>query len=198
MKKLILILVLLVTVYSCKAQIYPSNVVPIENFENHDFNGRTPEGTYIKDVNHLLDKYEGTWTGAFDNKTYEIVINKTTDSFLGVQEDELLLRYKITNASGSEIINILNLPDDSASIVGGQNIKNGGNPDEYYVLFYQGESYKCGQIGDMFIYVSADNSNQLNLRLVPSRHSIRSSQCPNGHAQQLFPTDSDSMVLTKQ
>ena len=47
--------------------------------------------TYFKDINHVLDKYIGTWKGTQDNKNYEFKITKITNKPGRITEDRLLI-----------------------------------------------------------------------------------------------------------
>lgn len=186
-----MVLAILCTI-SCKTRT-PLGQVLIE-----DYRPEQSQTDYFTDVNCLLDKYEGTWIGDYDSKTYDIVINKVRQSFNGKKEDRLLLRYKITDEGGSEVFSTLNLPDNSIHVVKGRHIENGGSPEEYYILFYQGKKYRCGQIGKMQINILDNNSKRLSLSFMPDRHSIRFKNCMNRPAKQVFPTDQESVLLTKQ
>lgn len=195
MKKLIVIVSILVA-FSCKAQLNPTGVIPIEDFENYQ--GEVPDGTYIKDVNQLLDKYTGSWEGTFEGKLYEISIVPEKITYLGIDEDILLLRYKITGEDNQELINTLNI-SSGTRVVKGTSIEDGGEPGEYYVLDYFGEESQCGQKGNIYLTISQNNPDQMRLFLAPSNEYIVKSKCPDGSAQQLFPTDpGNQLYLTKQ
>lgn len=100
MKNIIMITFLSLTALSCKAQI-----IPIEEDINYRTNEiEIPDGAYIKDVNNLLDKFIGTWTGTFDNKSYEFGITKQTVSFLGISIDRLIIKYVITDNVTNQVI----------------------------------------------------------------------------------------------
>lgn len=202
MKNAIAIIIVL-SALSCKAQLVPvpPGVIPIESFQDHQ--GSTSNIDYIKDVNHLLDKYEGTWIGTYNNKEYKIVINGFKRTKYRIKEDMLLLRYKITNTNGQEIINTLNLPNNDTHVINGSYMENGGKSGEYYVMDYLGEESLCGQKGAIYIYFFGNGYGSLRLFLAPSRHHIVSNNCPNGHAEQVFPTATESqeggpLTLTKQ
>jgi len=62
MKK-ILIITLIVVSINCKAQTI-QGIIPVENFFNYQ--NKIPDGTYIKDINNVLDKFTGKWLGSYD------------------------------------------------------------------------------------------------------------------------------------
>ena len=120
MKNTILIISLLV-IYSCKAQIQQSqNIIPIENYLNYP--NDIPDETYLKDVNHLFDKFIGTWVGTFNNKNYEITIQQYLyqSNIRPILIDELLLRYKVTDINGNVLADTTTLPDDSVYVIEGR------------------------------------------------------------------------------
>src|SRR5690606_1739518 len=114
MKKILLITLLILTALSCKAQI-----IPIEEDINYRINEiEIPDGAYIKDVNHLLDKFVGTWIGTFDNKSYEFGITKLTESFLGISNDRLIIKNEITdNITKQEIADTTTMPNDTSLLI---------------------------------------------------------------------------------
>lgn len=190
MKKTLFILCFLTTVLSCKAQI-----LPIENLKNYlEIGEGIPENTtYIKDVNNLLNKYEGIWIGNHSNKIFELHIEKETQISDGVAEDLLLIRYKVIDTSNNIIYNNLDVYDDTdVSIIRGYYLST-----KAYVLNYPNPNAPCGLHGEIFISVSEDNLNQMKLILVEDSEMVNTSDCPNGTLEQDFPTES-SMILTKQ
>lgn len=63
MKKSLLILSILLLTINCKIQA--QETVPIEDYYSFiSSHNEIPSGTYFKDVNHVLPKFEGTWTGS--------------------------------------------------------------------------------------------------------------------------------------
>ncbi|MDC1265619.1 hypothetical protein N8009_02370 [Flavobacteriaceae bacterium] len=193
MKKILFIGCFLLTALSCKAQI-----LPIEDLRGYmDIGEGIPENiTYIKDVNNLLGKYEGVWIGIYNNKTFELHIEKETKIYYGTAEDLLLLRYKITDNSNNNIIfdNIDIYDDTNASIIKGYYMSSTGT---YYVLNYPNPNAPCGLHGEIFIEVPNTSLNQMKLFLAVGYELLSPDDCPNGFLEQIFPTES-SMTFTKQ
>ncbi|MCO6174886.1 hypothetical protein NHF50_07485 [Flavobacterium sp. NRK F10] len=174
----------------CKAQIISSsqNIIPIEDYITYPYD--VPEGYYIKDVNNLFDKYIGTWTGIYDGKNYEFVVTKYTSSFLEIAMDELIIRYKITDAStGNVIIDTTPLLDDSPMMITGSYLDENG---ETYHLEYMGEDFICGQNGYVLIAV-VNNNTQMNLAYAVKGE--KTTDCLTGTAEQVLPP---FITLTKQ
>lgn len=191
MKKIIFIGCFLLTALSCKAQI-----LPIEDLRGYmDIGEGIPENiTYIKDVNNLLSKYEGVWIGIYNNKSFELHIEKETKIYYGTAEDLLLMRYKITDDSNNIIFNNLDVYDDTdVSIIEGYYMSSAGN----YVLNYPNPNAPCGLHGEIFIEVTNTNLNQMKLFLAVGYELLNPADCPNGISEQDFPTDA-SMTLVKQ
>lgn len=189
MKKIVVIGLLTLSVISCKAQ----NILPIEDVVNyHNSETGIPQSiTQIKDVNGLLNKFIGTWKGTYNNKTYEFRVTKHTrqSSTRNLSEEQLLIRYKITDTNNTIIEDTTILPNDSMFVIKGSyyDTTDGG-----YVLYYQGKDYKCGQNGNVFISTYGTNDSKLQLFLAVDGEMY---DCTTP-AQQILPTK--SMELTKQ
>lgn len=189
MKKIIFILATLFIIFSCKAQ----HIIPVEEAVNY----RNTEGgllgdrdyVYVKDVNNLLDKYVGTWKGTYNNKNYEFKIVKITTDDGELKKDLLLMRYKITDSSGTVLANTLNLPNTSYYVIRGSYLASSGG----YKLSYIGLNSECGQNGTIYISAYGANNTKLQLLLMV-RGEIH--DCTTGVAEQVMPTD--SMELVKQ
>ncbi|MAZ27762.1 MAG: hypothetical protein CL868_11895 [Cytophagaceae bacterium] len=190
MKKIILAIAFCsLSAISCSAQ----HIIPLE--DTYTYIGS--EGgllgdrdyVYVKDVNNLRDKFVGTWKGLYDLKSYEVVITPRTTDDGELKEDELLLRYKITDINGV-VENTLNLPDDSPFV-----LKNGYmNESQGYVFSYIGRDVACGQNGWVFTQVYGDNKEKLQFFL--SVEGENYPECTTGAAVQILPTE--SMELIKQ
>lgn len=181
MKNIILGLTILLTL-SCKAQI-----LPIENayiyIENPDVG--IPENiTYIKDVNHLLDKYVGTWIGTYDNKNIELRVVSYTDNSNGILWDELKARYKITDIFGNVIIDTTSLPDDNQLVCFGDYLDSNSST---YRMYYIGYEHICGQEGWMLLDIDINNLNALRMLVHPNVDIIDIDDCPNGEAEHIMP-----------
>lgn len=188
MKKLIITICIFITALSCKAQI-----IPVEEHKNYlESENEIPKGSYIQDVNNLLDKYIGTWVGTYDNKTFEVIINEITVSFLKITVDELQLRYKITDNDENIIADTTNEPDDSYLIVSGKYLTR----PNLYVMTYIGEEGNCGQDGDLLLGIPDNSPNTMNVFYAVSRDIILRSDCPNGLSEQILPTE--QFTLTRQ
>ncbi|MDA9339550.1 hypothetical protein N9Q68_01110, partial [Polaribacter sp.] len=178
------ILMVLLTTLSCRAQI-----IAVEDFEN--YNQELSEGTHVKDVNNLLDKYVGTWKGTYDSKNYEFMIIKytRTSNNRNLKFDKLLMRYKITDSSNNIIVNTLDLPNGDIYIVRGSYLSSSGG----YKLSYQGLDAECGQNGTIYISAYGANHTKLQLFLMVSGEIH---DCSSGNAEQIMPME--SMELIKQ
>ncbi len=193
MKKLMILGFIILATISCKAQ----QIIPVEQLRAYmdDADKSIPDGAYLKDVNHVLDRYVGIWKGTYDAKRYEFRIVKFFDTAhdRGITEDKLLMRYIITDANGTELENTTALPDTNSLIINGYYLTRG-----FYVLNYHGQNYKCGQKGEISISTGIKtNYTQMSLFLSPEMEwEPTLSECPNGISPQIIPTE--QMRLTKQ
>ncbi len=147
--------------------------------------------SYFKDINHLLDKYIGTWKGALGTKNYVFVITKITDKPGRIMRDRLLIRYLITSTNGSVIEDTRSTTDSNCPIRGDYIKKSN------YVLRYAGKDTQCGQIGTVFIgMVPNTNNTKMGLSLSQDHVLLDSETCPNGRVPQVLPLT--QVLLTKQ
>lgn len=188
MKKIILLGILIITNISCKSQ-----VLPLEKLIDYvKVDQGAPDGTmYIKDVNNIRQNYLGVWKGSYNNKNYEIYFTNYTNHFI-IDEDQLLMRYLITDSNGKILEDTRSLPNDSPFIATSRYYEK-----SFFVLTYQGRQSDCGQAGELFVEAQkSTNYKTLKLFLSPRQGFINSQTCPNGAAVQLFPKD--NITLTKQ
>ncbi|WP_129540000.1 DUF6705 family protein [Flavobacterium sp. 140616W15] len=190
MKKIIIISILAVCSFSCKAQ----SIVAIEKLAEY-IRGDIgiPESiTYLKDTNGIRDKYVGTWKGNYNGKNYELIFSKITTKISRTTQDGLAIRYLITNTGGAVLEDTRTEPDDSPYTVNSYYFGK-----SYFVLTYGGRQYQCGQRGELFVMLPKNTNNTtMELFLTPSQDFILEENCPNGPAPQLFPKT--KMSLTKQ
>lgn len=189
MKKYIIFGLIILSTLSGKAQL----VLPVETKVNYlnEADGIPENITYFKDINHVLDKYIGTWKGTQDNKNYEFKITKYTDTFEGLTEDILLIRYFITNSNGSIIIDTRSVADDGFKLIRGDYFRK-----STYLSTYSGEEPLCGQSGNVFLWLTNTYNTEMKLFLEPDKILLDSETCPNGGAIQVLPLS--PVVLTKQ
>ena len=119
----------------CKAQVIMS-IEDFEKYQNTTEKGQFPD--YVKDINGTFNKYVGTWKGTDENKTYEIVVTKTTrthDFHIRLFKfDALLIRYKITDSNGAVLVDIRSFTDDNPYVIKGLEFTKQGS----YKLSFRG------------------------------------------------------------
>jgi len=96
----------------------------------------------------------------------------------------LILRYQITNSSGTVIESTLNLANSNINIVRGLYLAKSGN----YVLYFDGGKNNCGLDGDLFIKIGS-NSRSLKVVLHPIGDAVQM-RCPDNKSYvHVFPTN---------
>lgn len=179
-------------------------IIPIEqesSYFNSLSNDEEPQNIYFKDINHMLNKYMGTWTGTYKDKTYEIKIDdvlKTQSDPLwnAIKYDNLIARYRITDASGTVIKNTFNLSDQSPEVLEGLGYDK--KKKGIYTLIYIGENTKCGNSGTIYLDINSAHT-QLKLHILPDDVLISDEDCPSGYQKPPFPDEDETpMVLTKR
>jgi hypothetical protein len=189
MKKLLILGLIIFSNLSCKAQ----DTKPLETKMDYysPETGIPKNISYFKDINHLLDKYIGTWKGTLGTKNYVFTITKYTDVYDGLKEDKLLIRYLITSTNGSVIEDTRSTTDSNCPIKGDFFQKSS------YALNYYGKQIECGQTGVVFIgMVKNSNNTQMKLFLSQDHVLLDSETCPNGRVPQVLPLT--QVLLTKQ
>lgn len=104
MRKFILIL-LIFGFFNCKAQS------PILNME-FDTKYDAPDNSYYKDINNVLNDFEGTWLYTNGNTSLKIILVKSTQYFNGDFYEDLLIGGYQYIEDGDEKINTLADADD--------------------------------------------------------------------------------------
>ena len=188
MKKFFILLLMSSISFSNKAQ----TILPVEDYATYinSEDGLPSNITKIKDINNVLSKFIGKWEGSYNNRGFNIQIYKMTlYDVTGIEKDVLKMKYKITDQSNNVIYNTFQLASNNGYIPEGHYYFL---DSDRYSFIYQGENFDCGQSGEIFIELI--NNNQLKLILSPSREVIY--DCPNGQAEQLFPTE-NWMILNR-
>ena len=177
----------MLTSQQLKAQI----IIPVEEYRTY-WNARkgVPENSYIKDVNHVLDQYIGTWRGEQNGKTYVFYITKELDYWITSKSDRLVMRYTIHSATGQIIEDSRNDPSNTAKVVKGFLY----NPLGGYSMRYN-YNYNAGMVGFVDIKQSGI-SNKIYLKLTINAGLVLESQAEVGNQAALLPTD--QILLTKQ
>ena len=186
MKKILILTFFTGISFSCQAQI-----LPIEKKIDYIIakNGIPESVTYFKDVNHVLDKFVGTWKGTYDDKKYEFRILKVTNKPGRITEDKLIMRYLITNSNGTVIEDTRTLPDSSPYLIKGDYIEK-----DTYFLIYTGKNAKCGQSGTILINFLKENNNntKMSLSFIPDEAIIYESSC--GGVKQVMPVAEIALI----
>ena len=193
MKKIIIILVISLSIYSCKAQIISiEQANPIFLDEDEPFPDNV---TAIKDINNTLDEFLGVWTLDYNSKHYELTITKFESMLATIKIDILLIKHKITDNNGVVLDDTTILPNKSPSIMKGWFFLS---DNETYLVSYFGSNSKCGQFGDVIIYIDNDNvlGNEMIFHFDRGHDIINSNECT---APVTFPFPIDTfLTFTKQ
>lgn len=97
MKKTILILILITLTISCKAQII--NII--------DDDGITVPNAYYKDVNNLLNPFEGVWLFTEGNSELRIILTKKVDHNNGLYREDVIIGGYEYKVNGTTLVNTL-------------------------------------------------------------------------------------------
>lgn len=100
-----MVLIIILSLFSCKAQIIPMNNDHVE-FSN---------GAYFMDTEFELNKYIGTWKYQNGNESLIIILNKVLHyDYGGYYSDILIGEYKYVDATGTTVVNTL--PDMTSTM----------------------------------------------------------------------------------
>jgi hypothetical protein len=177
------------------AQAQQTGVVPLEEYYNYktDDNLKHSDVTYFKDINNHLDKFVGTWTGSYDNKTLTLKISILNQKVgYRIAYDELLIKYKIEENNTNVLINTLDMFDEYQYHING---KFFGETTTRYYANYTGLEWECNQTGTAFIdYI---NSSTSTFWILPDSDMI-GPECPLANIHILPTTKATEVTLTKQ
>lgn len=146
--------------------------------------------TYVKDVNNVLDKYIGTWTGQSDGKNITFVISEityTSDSF-NIKFDKLIIKH-ITKVNNIAIDDTTILEDTHPLVIKGYYLADTG----HYVLNYISKERDCAQDGKLYIYID-DNNTTLKCSLIRQAEFINPEVCDGVDVFKFIP---ETFELTK-
>lgn len=118
-KYIILIIITIITIISCKAQ---SPIISIEDDSNND--DFTAENAYVKDINNKFNPFFGEWKweDTATNTSFTIVFSKIEMVYDGdYYEDVLIGKYRFIK-NGVELFNSLNLTGVNATTLGNGSI----------------------------------------------------------------------------
>ena len=196
-RKHILGLLVILLTFSCKAQ---QTIIPLENhYLYYNKEEGIPPNSYLKDVNHLLDKFVGTWKGTYNGRSFELrittntrIITDSNNSF-----DSLLVRYIIKDVNGTVLENSISFTDNNSPyIMTGIRFNNAKHVQ--YLLSYVGREANCGQIGTVNMSIGKVDNNKMVLSLFPDKILVTEKDCPGFvMAKHLLPVE-DTMFLYRQ
>ncbi|MGB0777000.1 MAG: hypothetical protein ACPGR7_03130 [Flavobacteriaceae bacterium] len=99
-----------VTLITTSITMGQTTTVSLEEYEySYQNDIEIPAGSYIKDINNTLDKFEGSYTGRHKNWSYNIKLTKYVNrkTRRGFFEDFVTFEYTITNTvTGESYTNI--------------------------------------------------------------------------------------------
>lgn len=193
-KHILGILVFILTI-SCKAQ----TIIPLENeYLYYNTENGVPPNSYLKDINHLLDKFVGTWKGTYNGRRFELRIIKNTKTTTNdnITFDRLLIRYIIIDTNGTILENSTSFTNnDSPYIMRGMRFNQKGTQ---YCLSYVGKEVNCAQSGDVNISIGKADNNKMVLTLFPDKILVTEKDCPEFvMANHILPVE-DTMFLYRQ
>lgn len=169
-------------------------IIPLYEYLNYKDNDNLsyPENPYLKDIEGDLDKYLGNWKGTHDGNTFEFTITKVIDVFgENLYVDILVMRYKVTNASGEIIFDTYSKQRNSGLVPEGYFLARNRS---YYCLNYEGENAGCGsQMGWLYLKPNTSNPNQMELNYQPWGQT--EPDCEEYSTIEVFPLT--TMALTK-
>lgn len=158
MKKVLLIMIIaLSNLYNAQTQIasieFVAKCVVDRSYCLEDYN-------YVKDVNHLLDKYTGTWKGTLNGKNYEFSFvkkEKFESEYSNIKWDMLIGRVRITNQNGVVEYDDFNKSDNDANW--GTNFQG---DLKTYLMTFSGNKVGCNDTG--YLYLSEPSpSNKMKI-----------------------------------
>ncbi|MCE3075634.1 DUF6705 family protein [Chryseobacterium gwangjuense] len=185
--KNILLLILFILATSCKAQTYPLRTY-----------STVPSDSYIKDLDDELLAYEGTWTGQWNGKIFNLSLKKIKKYFTHLNNnpyymDVLIGKFKVTNLNGLVLFDNTSVSDSDAKIVGGKIFSQSSTK---YSLRYLDPDI-CDMNGLIMINFTDQSKTMLNWKFSDTTDII-TSDCSFYNSNPFPDPLPKSIVLTKQ
>ncbi|QQV03649.1 DUF6705 family protein [Chryseobacterium sp. FDAARGOS 1104] len=120
-------------IVNCKAQS------PVYTLGNNDIPGIIPNNAYIKDVNNILNKFEGTWKYSENGKIFTISLQKIKIDLQGYFKDLLRGNYKYVS-NNLTLADTTNYPLSDANLSGARLWE--GDSNKITLFFYDPERPK--------------------------------------------------------
>ena len=156
--------------------------------------------TYKKDVNGILNKFEGIWKGSFQGNTYEFKMVKRARVFRyhdgnDKKIDQIIGRLRVKNLSGTIIFDTFNeIDDDNTKLISYGLYKK---DISWYRLFFTGETPEgCMNSGFVYIKIDPNNPNRMIAKYYTDRDILKGLCPPTFRAT--FPKSEEEFVLMKQ
>lgn len=157
--------------------------------------------TRVKDVNNKLQKFVGSWQAVYNGLNINVFTSLGTKSnAIWEEHDQLILDYKITDATGDVLIDTRIAPWIDLSGKGWYLAPQGN-----YTLSYGGLSSVCRPDYRWSIVKTSLNSNSNQLTIDDDLGVILYStggmyfddECPNGLDLSKFPVTDDYIIFTR-
>ncbi|EJL75098.1 DUF6705 family protein [Chryseobacterium populi] len=186
LKTAIILLGLMISSISCRAQNLPLNTALTS----------IPNGAHLKDTNNELSPYIGTYKANFNGNEIILFITKQIDKLENSAQksyymDALIVKYIVKNSSGNVLQDTQNnnLPNIELYSIGTR-------PNQNTVLFlYSGTNCSVGW-GDIFL--KKINATQLSWEYRPDDISLTSQSCPGNPDKTIYLPKTKDLIFTKQ
>ncbi|MDR6458960.1 hypothetical protein J2786_002067 [Chryseobacterium vietnamense] len=185
--KIVVILILFLSLISCKAQ----QVFPL----NSDYE-EIPQNSYLKDLNNELAPYIGTYKTTFEGNEIFLYITKQDKKIENSAQksyymDALIVKYIVKNSSGNILQDTQN--DHTSKI---ELYSIGTKPTKNEIIFvYSGTN--CN-VGWGKIILKKLNSNQISWEYRPNDITTTESKCPSTLDTTIYLPETKDLIFTKQ
>ncbi|MFS4431077.1 DUF6705 family protein [Chryseobacterium sp. S90] len=185
--KIAVILILFLSLISCKAQ----QTFPL----NSDYE-EIPQNSYLKDLNNELTPYVGTYKTNFNGKEIMLFITKQEDKLEQSAQknyymDALIVKYIVKNSSGNILQDTQN--DTSSKI---ELYSIGTKPTKNEIIFvYSGTN--C-HVGWGKIILKKVNVTQISWEYRPNDITTTESKCPSTLDTTIYLPETKDLIFTKQ
>lgn len=189
--RILIILVLITNLISCKAQqVYPL-LTSLDNI---------PNMVHLKDTNNELQPYVGTYISTYNGNHITLYITKENDKFFDygnqqIYRDVLSVKYIIKNSSGIILQDTKNMTlqqNDLSYAIYSLWITENGTKAE---LIYSGTNCSVGW-GE--INLKKINSNQISWEYKPNDITTTAAKCPPTLDTTIYLPETKDLIFTKQ
>jgi hypothetical protein len=184
----LILFIVLTTITSCKAQTLPLNT-DLDNI---------PLNSYLKDLNHELDPYIGTYQANINGNQVTLYITKEEHKYFNWSDkkfyrDILIIRYTVKNSSNTILQSTENMNFTTMlekNLIYSMSIRSNG------MVSFNYKGTNCS-IGNGTIYLKKLSDTQISWRYYAETVATSTERCAPGLDKTTYLPEGENLIFTK-